>query len=167
MEVVTCPHCGAMVRRGNFCTRCGGKLVEVCDCWVKKKAYNCGRAECPGIHLHQLEIEDLCGTRIFKEKDFLRMKLFSPKAEENPKSTEQDLRAIRYLLEAYRTEQTDEDRCLRRTIYTMQANRRLDWKILLLVCGAGGFVGVCVFVILMQLLGVIPVGIPAEQLMGF
>lgn len=155
MECVICPHCGAVVRRGNFCSRCSGKLVEVCDCWVKKKAYNCGRDECPGIRLNLLEIEDLCGTRIFKEKDFLRMKFFPPKAEENPKSTEQDLRAIRYLLEAYRTEQTDEDRFLRRTIYTMQANQRLDWKVLLLVCGAGGFVGTVFCIVLAYICGVI------------
>lgn len=167
MESVTCPHCGAVVRRGNFCSRCSGKLVEVCDCWVKKKTYNCGRDECPGIRLHLLEIEDLCGTRIFKEKDFLRMKFFSPKAEENPKSAEQDLRAIRYLLEAYRTEQTDEDRFLRRTIYTMQANRRLDWRLLFLVCFAGGFAGVCFWVLLVELFGVIPVGVPIEEFMGF
>ena len=84
MESVTCPHCGAVVRRGNFCSRCSGKLVEVCDCWVKKKAYNCGRDECPGIRLHRLEIEDLCGTRIFKEKDFLRMKFFLQKQRKIP-----------------------------------------------------------------------------------
>ena len=59
MESVTCPHCGAVVRRGNFCSRCSGKLVEVCDCWVKKKAYNCGRDECPGVRLHRLELEGL------------------------------------------------------------------------------------------------------------
>lgn len=59
MERVTCPHCGAVVRRGNFCSRCSGKLVEVCDCWVKKKAYNCGRDECPGIRLHRLELLEL------------------------------------------------------------------------------------------------------------
>ena len=95
------------------------------------------------------------------------MKFFPPKAEENPKSTEQDLRAIRYLLEAYRTEQTDEDRFLRRTIYTMQANRRLDWKMLLLVCFAGGFAGVCFWVLLVELFGLIPVGVPIEEFMGF
>ncbi|GAA0213063.1 hypothetical protein GCM10008919_15350 [Selenomonas dianae] len=83
------------------------------------------------------------------------MKFFSPKAEENPQSTEQDLRAIRYLLEVYRTERTDEDRFLRRTIYTMQANRRLDWKVLLLVCGAGGFVGTVFCIVLAYICGVI------------
>ena len=103
----------------------------------------------------------------FQGEGFSAHEVFSPKAEENPKSTEQDLRAIRYLLEAYRTEKTDEDRFLRRTIYTMQANRRLDWKVLLLVCSAGGFVGVCVFAILMQLLGVVSVSVPIEKFMGF
>ena len=83
------------------------------------------------------------------------MKFFSPKAEENPKSTEQNLRAIRYLLEAYRTEQTDEDRFLRRTIYTMQANQRLDWKVLLLVSGVGGFVGTFFCIVLAYICGVI------------
>lgn len=91
----------------------------------------------------------------FQGEGFSAHEVFSPKAEENPKSTEQDLRAIRYLLEAYRTEKTDEDRFLRRTIYTMQANRRLDWKVLLLVCGAGGFVGTVACILLAYLFGVI------------
>lgn len=86
--------------------------------------------------------------------------------EEN-EPQEKTLSDIKMLLVEYRLWQKDEDHFLRRTIYTMQANRRLDWKMLLLVCGAGGFVGVCVFVILMQLLGGISVGIPTEEFMGF
>ena len=74
---------------------------------------------------------------------------------------------IKMLLVEDRLWQKDEDHFLRRTIYTMQANRRLDWKVLLLVCSAGGFVGVCVFTILMQLLGVVSVGVPIEKFMGF
>lgn len=74
---------------------------------------------------------------------------------------------IKMLLVEDRLWQKDEDHFLRRTIYTMQANRRLDWKVLLLVCSAGGFVGVCVFAILMQLLGVVSVGVPIEKFMGF
>ena len=155
MESVTCPHCGAVVRRGNFCSRCSGKLVEVCDCWVKKKAYNCGRDECPRHSSASVGDRRSVWYTNFQGEGFSAYEVFSPKAEENPKSAEQDLRAIRYLLEAYRTEQTDEDRFLRRTIYTMQANRRLDWKVLLLVCGAGGFVGTVFCIVLAYICGVI------------
>ena len=155
MEVVTCPHCGAMVRRGNFCSRCSGKLVEVCDCWVKKKVYNCGRDECPGVHLRIYELEELYGTRILTQEDVLRKKFFSPVAEKKAKSQREDLRAIRYMLTAYRVEQKSNDEFLRRTIYTMQANRRLNWKVLLLVCSAGGFVGTVACILLAYLFGVI------------
>lgn len=51
--------------------------------------------------------------------------------------------------------QTDEDQFLRRTIYTIQANRRLDWKVLLLVYGAGGFVGTVFCIVLAYICGVI------------
>lgn len=74
---------------------------------------------------------------------------------------------IKMLLIEDRLWQKDEDHFLRRTIYTMQANRRLDWKVLLLACSAGGFVGVCVFAILAQLLGVISISVPTEEFMGF
>ena len=48
--------CGKENRDGaNFCAECGAKLVEVCDCWVKKEPYNCGQAECPGYRLFLLE----------------------------------------------------------------------------------------------------------------
>ena len=80
---------------------------------------------------------------------------------------EKTLSDIKMLLVEYRLWQRDEDHFLRRIIYTMQANRRLDWKVLLLVCSAGGFAGVCVFVILMQLLGGISVSVPIQEFMGF
>ena len=51
MDKVQCPHCGAMVRPGNFCEFCGGKLVETCDCWVLGRPFNCGLAECPALDL--------------------------------------------------------------------------------------------------------------------
>ena len=152
---VICPHCGRLVIRGNFCTRCGAKLVEVCDCWVKKSSYDCGRDECPGAHLTVCELEDMCGTRILTQEDVLRKKFFSPAAEEKAKREGQDLRAIRYMLTAYRAEQKSNDEFLRRTIYTMQANRRLDWKVLLLVCSAGGVVGTAACILLAYLFGVI------------
>lgn len=53
---VKCPKCNVEVRDGNFCEHCGEKLKEVCDCWVLKKKYNCGLAECKG---HQFFIEGL------------------------------------------------------------------------------------------------------------
>ena len=142
-------------------------MVDVCDCWVKKRVYSCRHDKCPGVVLKAYETEDKCGVKIFTQEDFLRMEWCPPNEEKSGNSQEQELRAIRYLLTAYRAEQKREEQFLRRTIYTMQANRRLDWKLLLLVCGAGGFLGVCVWVILMQFLGSVSVSIPIEEFMGF
>ena len=74
--------------------------------------------------------------------------------EEN-EPQEKTLSDIKMLLVEYRLWQKDEDHFLRRTIYTMQANRRLDWKMLLLVCSAGGFVGTVACILLAYLFGVI------------
>lgn len=48
MEKKQCPYCGKIVKAGNFCSNCGKKLVEVCQCKWLQKPYNCGKAECPG-----------------------------------------------------------------------------------------------------------------------
>ena len=51
MEVdgkIKCPHCGARTNEdGNFCTVCGRKIIEICDCWILNRPYNCGHDECP------------------------------------------------------------------------------------------------------------------------
>ena len=53
-EVQLCPSCKAENRPcANFCKKCGAKLREVCNCWVKKEPYNCGQSECPGHRLFQ------------------------------------------------------------------------------------------------------------------
>lgn len=51
MKKVICPHCNASVRPGNFCEICGEKMVDICDCWVKKMPYNCNKEKCPGQSL--------------------------------------------------------------------------------------------------------------------
>ena len=66
---------------------------------------------------------------------------------------------IKMLLVEYRLGQKDEDQFLRRTIYTMQANRRLDWRVLLLVCSAGGFVGTVLCIILAYVYGMLLIGV--------
>ncbi|MCI8387122.1 MAG: zinc-ribbon domain-containing protein [Clostridiales bacterium] len=48
-----CHKCGAIVERDdNFCTYCGAKLHEVCNCWVLHKRNNCNLKKCPGLMLH-------------------------------------------------------------------------------------------------------------------
>lgn len=49
MNKVFCPHCKAVVPRGNFCSLCKGKLVIVCDCWKTGGKYNCGLLSCPTV----------------------------------------------------------------------------------------------------------------------
>lgn len=39
----------------NFCSKCGAKLKEICNCWLKKGNYNCGEKNCPGYGLFRLE----------------------------------------------------------------------------------------------------------------
>jgi len=46
-----CPHCGQTVQAENFCSECGKKMVEVCNCWVLNKPHNCGKEKCPGVRL--------------------------------------------------------------------------------------------------------------------
>ena len=51
-----CKTCGYENREeGNFCRKCGSKLMEVCDCPIKKEPYNCGQDKCPGYNLFVLE----------------------------------------------------------------------------------------------------------------
>ncbi len=53
---MNCPHCGKTVTSGdNFCKHCSGKLVDICDCWIKKQPYNCGQSKCPGYRLLVME----------------------------------------------------------------------------------------------------------------
>jgi hypothetical protein len=54
-ETIRC-KCGHInLKTSNFCGDCGRKLVEVCNCWVKKKPYNCGFEKCPGRDLGIME----------------------------------------------------------------------------------------------------------------
>lgn len=48
---VACPHCNKLVKKGNFCNQCGKKMVEICNCWVLRKQYNCGQDKCKGLNL--------------------------------------------------------------------------------------------------------------------
>lgn len=60
-EMTTCPHCGEVVKKGNFCNKCGKKLDKMCDCWLMKRPYNCNFQQCPDmaaftlllLHIHQ------------------------------------------------------------------------------------------------------------------
>ena len=88
-----------------------------------------------------------------ERNEYLKARIGVTWEENEPQ--EKTLSDIKMLLVEYRLWQKDEDHFLRRTIYTMQANRRLDWKMLLLVCGAGGFVGTVACIMLAYLFGVI------------
>lgn len=56
MEETKCSDCGKLnPAEYNFCKYCGKKLVEICDCWVKEKPYNCGQSKCPGRRLFLIE----------------------------------------------------------------------------------------------------------------
>lgn len=48
-----CKQCGTNNReKANFCTHCGKKLKETCNCWMKNgQPYNCGSESCPGYKL--------------------------------------------------------------------------------------------------------------------
>ena len=51
-----CSSCNEMnLDSSNFCKNCGSKLHDICLCWVKKKAYNCGLSDCPGYRLFSQE----------------------------------------------------------------------------------------------------------------
>lgn len=67
---------------------------------------------------------------------------------------------IKMMLIQDRLWHTDEDQFLRRMVYESQANRKLDWKKLLFVSGAGGFVWVSIWIILAQIFGVISISVP-------
>ncbi len=47
-EKTTCPHCGEVVHKGNFCSVCAKKMVDECDCWVVHQKHNCHHDKCPG-----------------------------------------------------------------------------------------------------------------------
>lgn len=51
MEKVNCPYCHKETVKANFCTECGRKIVDVCDCWVMHCYYNCGQETCPALNL--------------------------------------------------------------------------------------------------------------------
>lgn len=54
-----CPSCGKEnSAQANFCVRCARKLKTVCNCWVKKRPFNCGMDKCPGYKLATLKLED-------------------------------------------------------------------------------------------------------------
>lgn len=48
-KMTTCPHCGKVVKKGNFCNKCGKKLANMCDCWLMKRPYNCSFQKCPDM----------------------------------------------------------------------------------------------------------------------
>lgn len=51
-----CRKCGKSVKANdNFCQHCGAKLKAVCDCWIKKGSYDCGKSNCPGYELFKEE----------------------------------------------------------------------------------------------------------------
>ena len=53
---IMCPHCGQENPEfANFCRRCGVKLKDVCDCWIKKRPYNCVQRRCPGYKIYLTE----------------------------------------------------------------------------------------------------------------
>lgn len=58
MEKVNCPYCHKENLNGNFCTECGRKIVDVCDCWVMHCYYNCGQETCPGLKLLSIKKRD-------------------------------------------------------------------------------------------------------------
>ena len=53
MEETKCNKCGCKNYNANFCERCGNKLKEVCNCWIKKEPYNCGEKKCPSYRLYK------------------------------------------------------------------------------------------------------------------
>lgn len=48
-NMTTCPHCGKVVKKGNFCSKCGKKLAKICDCWLMKRPYHCNFQKCPDM----------------------------------------------------------------------------------------------------------------------
>lgn len=51
-----CKACGKECKdTANFCGKCAAKLSEVCNCWIKRKPYNCHQEVCPGYRLWIIE----------------------------------------------------------------------------------------------------------------
>lgn len=48
-NMTTCTHCGKVVKKGNFCNKCGKKLANMCDCWLMKRPYHCSFQKCPDM----------------------------------------------------------------------------------------------------------------------
>lgn len=48
---LVCPNCGHTINDANFCSYCSRKIVNICDCWVLKRPFNCGMERCPGFKL--------------------------------------------------------------------------------------------------------------------
>ena len=42
-----CQSCSKEYHSGNFCTGCGKKMVDECDCWKLNCRLNCGYSKCP------------------------------------------------------------------------------------------------------------------------
>lgn len=59
VRLVKCSECGRLVKAGNFCCQCGHKIRLYCNCWILKRKYDCGRIECPGIHIYTEIIKSL------------------------------------------------------------------------------------------------------------
>lgn len=51
MECIKCKHKNS--DNANFCEKCGNKLKEICNCWIKKEPYNCGEQKCPSYRLYK------------------------------------------------------------------------------------------------------------------
>ena len=51
MSKIVCPHCSCNVNEGNFCSNCGKKLVETCNCGFLNKPFNCGYEKCPALKI--------------------------------------------------------------------------------------------------------------------
>lgn len=48
-NTIICPHCKHETNAGNFCSLCGKRIVETCNCHLLGKPYNCGRSKCPNM----------------------------------------------------------------------------------------------------------------------
>lgn len=45
------------IDNSNFCVKCGNKLKEKCNCWIKEEQYNCEQEECPSYKLYMKIIQ--------------------------------------------------------------------------------------------------------------
>lgn len=58
-----CKYCNKEIpSTSNFCCYCSKKVVDVCNCWIKKEPYDCGQDKCPGYGLYKLlsDAKKLC-----------------------------------------------------------------------------------------------------------